>query len=132
VDVRQKAAAVTGVIAVAFAVALMLGGSVPLGIGVALSGLIGFSAVFDRGGGGHMAPGVSRGHFVAAAIVSVIALGFLAVAVAVIIDAWDRPVALAAFWFALAATLAYLALRAFRLGRAARARERSESEPPAD
>jgi hypothetical protein len=82
------AAAVTGVIAVAFAVALILGGSVPLGIGVALSGLIGFSsAILDRRGEGHMAPGVSRGHFVAAAIVAVIALGFLALAVAVIIDA---------------------------------------------
>jgi hypothetical protein len=128
----RKAAAATGVIAVGFAVALILGGSVGLGIGVGLSGLIGLSsAVFDRRGGGHIAPG-SRGHFVAAAIVAVIALGFLAVAVAVVVDAWDRPVALAAFWFALAATGAYLAFRAFRLGRAARARERSVSEPPAD
>jgi hypothetical protein len=127
------AAAVTGVIAVAFAVALILGGSVPLGIGVALSGLIGFSsAILDRRGEGHMAPGVSRGHFVAAAIVAVIALGFLALAVAVIIDAWDRPIALATFWLALAPTGAYLALRAFRLGRAARAREQNESESPAD
>jgi hypothetical protein len=120
-----------GLIAVAFAVALILGGSVGLGIGVALSGLIGFSAIFDRQKGGQRGPG-ARGHFVAAAIVALIALGFLVPAVVVIIDAWERPVALAALWLALAATGAYLAFRAFRLGRAARARELSESDPPAD
>jgi hypothetical protein len=74
----------------------------------------------------------SRGHFVAALIATGIAGALLAGSVAVLVDALDRPLAVAGFTAAMGGVLLYLAFRAARLGRAARAREREQDSTRSD
>jgi hypothetical protein len=70
----------------------------------------------------------SRGHFVAALISAGIGIALVSGSVAVLLGGLDRSLAVAAFTAVMGGVMVYIALRAARLGRAARARERREED----